>query len=479
MQTRRIRATAVALLLVAVTGLLAACSSADAQSQACNQADAALQKATTELNEAQKAKNGDGPNVQEAQANLPGLQQTYDAAKAAKDEACNPEESTTTVPPTVTAPTSAAAPAASSTTTPGFQNIAFSQKARDEVPKYLSQATAEQPDGFIFNIDRPQGGEQVIFNRTPNWALNAEERGSAAFTTSTLKSPDEVKAFYASSSDKAKAAKAQPEAALKAIGKTLDDCRFVPVQFLESVDYKGMTYYKASTKKAEVDPSVKRAPSGDVLWLCAVPNGQTGPNGPEYDIVWGATTRADCGNAGEIVVTPVKWTPEAKTTPVAEPPKATNPSSSTTQAPTTTAPTPPPSSSTTVAPCTDLVPAHCPKVPAENVTNNTAVTGTRSPGAGGESAPAPVIPPGTPPEIPVITTTTTTAAATTTSSSTSTSSGSSRTTLPPASSTSAPATSAPAGPTTTTIVVSGSPPHVTVGTTPICDRDNPNGVTCD
>lgn len=448
-------------------------------------------------------------------------QRAQQALEASGDVAANP----TTVPSTTT---TAVPPAALDK----VEAITFTPEAKQVLTNTLGLTSTGDPKRFAFGD--PSRPDEVTINKV-NWDLFVTDRDpSLSFSREPLKSEPSVKAFHAETGERAVAARKALQAAIdadkavqaaavkeKSAAKTVDDCRFIPVQFLKQVDYDGLAYFFTDANgvgKLQVDPGYRRAPAGDVAWLCAISTNASDPNAP-YNIVENGGARAACGNPLSKPASPATARPETDTKPVTGPTTtvattapergvsatSTSASTSTTARPTTTtahvttttratttttrattttaAPTttrPPTTSTTRGCPPGQVpntsVPGQCLETkPGSGISGNGSANGNTMPGTGTNGqTPDTIRQTGSEAETPTITTArvTTTAAPTTTRATTTTRAA---TTVPPTT----PATTGTTSGPTTTIQAANQPSVVTAGTTPLCDRAHPNGVTCD
>ncbi len=330
-----------------------------------------------------------GPSRASAEKDLAEAQK---AETAFEDEVARCKDEKATADSTTTSTTEAVA-----TTVQAATNVTLSPESIAELQQKVP-TSADPDDPNTFTLSAADSSQDTIAFGSPDgsgidWALNAaEERGPAALSDKTLKSDAEIKAYARGGTTGGNAYLAEANAALAPHGATVEDCVFIPLQFLEDVNYVGIAYL--SGLGVVYNPNERGAQRGDVYWLCTIPqkdaNGQQVKDAagkPLSIIVWQASLRADCGNGGLDKAVPATATP-GKVPSVEVPP-------------TPEEPTCPPHQWWDGDGCLDR------KIPALDVMRNPAVTdpdfAREFPGAGTrETAPDPVATPGTKPPVPTI-----------------------------------------------------------------------------
>jgi hypothetical protein len=297
-----------ALLMGAIL-LLGACAGAGADSHlsdevSCDAVQTELTKAEKDLDEAKSdAENSEGTPDEEAANDAVDEAQTKVEELRKRKEECRKEATTTTkekeTRPSTTSTTVAA---------PTADDIA------NQVPEVF--------DGFEPE-DIAVGSDSVVFEGA------AEERGTAAFSQRTLKTPEEVGKFLNEDTDVSRAAKqrvidainrrgweklaallqAHPKASKKEkeqfaaqirkdnkeeTKRALSGEGYFPVQVKVAARVLGTTYFKdgqvlESGEWRSVGPN-------DVFWLFL---------GRDGKILFDAAIRADCGNPNLRLVTPI------------------------------------------------------------------------------------------------------------------------------------------------------------------------------
>lgn len=223
------------------------------------------------------------------------------------------------------------------------------------------------------------GSDQVDFK------VNPEERGTAAFSTKTLKSQQDVAQFLTGSSDRSKAANSRVVSAITKAGygtdevdRALNGSGYFPVQATVAAQIMGTTYFH-NGKVLEMGTWRTVGPN-DIFWLFMTKDGK---------IIYGAAIRADCGNANLERVRPiVPSTPPAPSVECVEKCKPVTPPTTTT----TTRTTPPTHTTTTKPPkdCADVFgPGYKGTFPNCKKDGSASVQPTQPPSAPGTN-PAPV-----------------------------------------------------------------------------------------
>jgi hypothetical protein len=239
------------------------------------------------------------------------------------------------------------------TTTVHRQSTTTSTEPRVRADDVANQVT-DIFTGYKDN-ELAMGTKNVKFEGAP------EERGTAAFSKRTLKTPEQVGDFLNEDSDVSVAANDRVVSAIKSAGygddevaRALNGDGYFPVQTKVASQVLGTTYYKDG--KVLEAGEWRQVRENDVFWLFMTKDGK---------IIKGASVRADCGNPNLKQVRPVRPNtppaPPVEQSPCVEKCKPT-PTTSTTQ-PKSTTTTTRPTTSTTLTP----------KDPRQNIDRNPSV----------------------------------------------------------------------------------------------------------
>ncbi len=169
--------------------------------------------------------------------------------------------------------------------------------------------------------------EDIAIGDEVDWDANPEERGTSAFTSETLQSPEDIAEFLNGDSARSEAARQQIEAALQGhpheLQRALHGQGYIPVQFRVPAAVYGTTYF--SNGNVLIASGGREVAAGDVYWLYTTSafNGHGNFNPHAGEIVWDASQRADCGNARIEQIVPL--TPGHHLPPVETPPPNTPP----------------------------------------------------------------------------------------------------------------------------------------------------------
>ncbi len=164
-------------------------------------------------------------------------------------------------------------------------------------------------------------GELTIGTKNVKFDGAPEERGAAAFSRHTLKTPGQVGDFLTADSDVSRAAKLRVTDAIRKAGYGDDEVHraytgegYFPIQVNVAAQILGTTYFRDG--KVLEDGAWRQVGADDVIWLFMTKDNK---------IIFGAAVRADCGNPNLTKVQPVRpGTPPA--TPVEAPPSQCPPS---------------------------------------------------------------------------------------------------------------------------------------------------------
>lgn len=158
-------------------------------------------------------------------------------------------------------------------------------------------------------------GELVIGTKNVTFDGAPEERGTAAFSQRTLKTPQEVGEFLRENTDVSKAARQRVEESIRKAGygddevkRALDGTGYFPIQAKVASQVLGTTYFKDG--KVLEASQWRQVGENDVFWLFMA---------KDRKIIFGATIRADCANPNITKVVPVRLT-TPKVPPIEIPP---------------------------------------------------------------------------------------------------------------------------------------------------------------
>jgi hypothetical protein len=313
---------AMPILLLGVTLSLSACgsspssSSRDASSVSCADVSSKLVQANNDLStDNDKTAQDAGSASQITDKSNAAKQQQWVDALTSRKAGC------TTPDPTAT-PTPSSTPSAK--------------------PASLTASSIDTQVGTIFKGYKP--GELAIGSSNVDWSNHQEDRGSASFSRKTLRTPADIKAFLAGSSDQSKAAKARVVKAIKDAGygndevkRALDGSGYFAVQTKVASEILGTTYFQGG-KVLDEDGVWRSVGPNDVFWLFMAKDNK---------IVKGASLRADCANVNLTTVQP--------TTPSSPPAAPVSCATTTSNGCTPTPPTPVCTSgcTPTIPPCTN------------------------------------------------------------------------------------------------------------------------------